>query len=163
MARTAFACEETRASTGTSDPGPGQWVGGWIEQDLCFSSCFLYCLRSLFAGWWVDHRLSLEISGCRLENKPRMPCLLRWMGRIDSDFCCGASHADTVPSAQLLDYGRTGGCTSDRLGSLGRDNRQVWAPSMPPCLDQLVQGPPPAALLTCKRVGRQRIVSAEKS
>ena len=82
---------ETQAATGTCEPGPGQWVGDWVKLDLCFDSSSFCCLQSLFAGRQRNYGLSLEISDCRLENKPKMPCLLRWIGRIDSDFCYDAS------------------------------------------------------------------------
>jgi len=82
---------ETQAATGTSEPGPGHWVGDWVKLDLCFSSSFFCCLQSLFEGWEINHRFVLEISHYRLENKPKMPCLLRWMNRVESDFCYDAS------------------------------------------------------------------------
>lgn len=61
----------TQAATGTSEPGPGQWVGDCTKLDLCFGSSFFYCLQSLFAGQQINHWLGLEIPDCRLENKPQ--------------------------------------------------------------------------------------------
>lgn len=102
---------ETQAATGTSEPGPGQWVGDWVKLDLCFGSIFFCCLQSLFAGQRINHRLSLEISNCRLEKKPKpkMTCLLIWMGRIDADFCYDAStrgHSPRCLAAGLQKHGR---------------------------------------------------------
>lgn len=58
---------------------PGQRVGVWMKLDLCFVSSIFSCLQRLFARWQ-------EISDSRLENKPRLPCFLSWMGRTGSDF-----------------------------------------------------------------------------
>lgn len=80
-----------------------------MKLDLCFGSSFFCCLQSLFAGWQINHGLSLEIPDCRLENKPKMPCLLRWVGRIDSDFCYDAftrSHSSQGLAVGLQKHGR---------------------------------------------------------
>lgn len=82
---------KTQAATGTSEPGPSQWVENGVKLDLGFSSSLSCCLQNLFACWQINHGLSLKISDCRLENKPKIPCLLRWLGRIDSDLCYDAS------------------------------------------------------------------------
>lgn len=144
----------------TSEHHPGQRMRVWMKLDLSFVSSIFCCLQRLFARWQVSHGLSLGISDSRLENKPKPTMLSQMDGQNWLWFLCWCLYMQA--QLRVLDCRSTGGCTSDRQWSLGRHSWHVWALMHLQIQPSWSRDLHPA-LLTCKRVGKQRIVSAEKS